>query len=55
VARSIRFSRSPYAATQEYERAIEFLGDSPIVAPRGRVIAENTRAACIAGWIGNSN
>ena len=46
------FLDPPYAATQEYERAIEFLGDSPIVAPRGRVIAEHLRKRVLPERIG---
>jgi 16S rRNA (guanine966-N2)-methyltransferase len=37
------FLDPPYAATGEYERTLEFLGDSLIVAPEGRVIAEHLR------------
>ena len=46
------FLDPPYAATQEYERVIEFLGDSPIVAPRGRVIAEHLRKRVLPERIG---
>jgi 16S rRNA (guanine966-N2)-methyltransferase len=37
------FLDPPYAANEEYDRVLEFLGDSPIVAPGGRVIAEHLR------------
>ena len=37
------FLDPPYADTEEYEDALEFLGDSMIVAPGGRVIAEHLR------------
>src|SRR3979490_669321 len=48
------FLDPPYAATQEYERAIEFLGDSPIVAPRGRVIAEHLRKRVLPERVGGT-
>jgi 16S rRNA (guanine966-N2)-methyltransferase len=37
------FLDPPYASTEEYEGTLEFLGDSPIVAPGGRVIVEHLR------------
>ncbi len=37
------FLDPPYASTDEYDRTLEFLGDSPIVAPEGRVIVEHVR------------
>jgi 16S rRNA (guanine966-N2)-methyltransferase len=37
------FLDPPYAATEEYEDVLEFLGKSPLVAPGGRVIAEHLR------------
>ena len=37
------FLDPPYASTEEYERTLEFLGDSLIVVPGGRVIAEHLR------------
>jgi 16S rRNA (guanine(966)-N(2))-methyltransferase RsmD len=37
------FLDPPYASTEEYEITLEFLGDSPIVAPGGRVIVEHLR------------
>jgi 16S rRNA (guanine966-N2)-methyltransferase len=46
------FLDPPYAATEEYERALEFLGDSSIVAPGGRVIAEHLRKRSLPERIG---
>jgi 16S rRNA (guanine966-N2)-methyltransferase len=46
------FLDPPYASTEEYERALEFLGDSPIVAPGGRVIAEHLRKRTLPERIG---
>jgi 16S rRNA (guanine966-N2)-methyltransferase len=37
------FLDPPYAADIEYERALESLGESPLVAPDGRVIVEHLR------------
>jgi 16S rRNA (guanine(966)-N(2))-methyltransferase RsmD len=37
------FLDPPYASTEEYEGTLEFLGDSLIVAPGGRVIVEHLR------------
>jgi 16S rRNA (guanine(966)-N(2))-methyltransferase RsmD len=37
------FLDPPYAETEEYEKALDFLGRSPLVAPGGRVIAEHLR------------
>jgi len=37
------FLDPPYAADLEYESALEALGQSPIVAPEGRVIVEHSR------------
>jgi len=37
------FLDPPYASTGEYERTLEFLGDSLILAPEGLVIAEHLR------------
>ena len=37
------FLDPPYASTEEYQRTLEFLGDSLIVAPGGRVIVEHLR------------
>jgi 16S rRNA (guanine966-N2)-methyltransferase len=46
------FLDPPYAATEEYERVLEFLGDSPIVAPGGRVIAEHLRKRALPERVG---
>jgi len=45
------FLDPPYAAAEEYERALEFLGDSPIVAP-GRVIVEHLRKRALPERVG---
>ena len=37
------FLDPPYAANEEYESALEALGESPIVAPEARVIVEHLR------------
>jgi 16S rRNA (guanine966-N2)-methyltransferase len=37
------FLDPPYAAAGEYENALEFLGESSLVAPGGRVIAEHLK------------
>jgi len=37
------FLDPPYAADAEYEGALEALGESPLVAPEGRVIVEHLR------------
>jgi 16S rRNA G966 N2-methylase RsmD len=37
------FLDPPYAADLEYENALEALGESPLVAPEGRVIVEHLR------------
>jgi 16S rRNA (guanine966-N2)-methyltransferase len=37
------FLDPPYAADIEYESALEALGESPLVAPEGRVIVEHLR------------
>ena len=46
------FLDPPYAATDEYERVLEFLGDSPLVAPGGRVIVEHLRKRALPERIG---
>jgi 16S rRNA (guanine(966)-N(2))-methyltransferase RsmD len=46
------FLDPPYAATEEYERVLEFLGHSPIVAPGGRVVVEHLRKRALPGRIG---
>jgi 16S rRNA (guanine966-N2)-methyltransferase len=37
------FLDPPYAAGQEYMRVLEFLGESPLVSPGGRIIVEHLR------------
>jgi len=37
------FLDPPYAATEEYETTLEFLGESSLLAPGGRVIAEHLK------------
>jgi 16S rRNA (guanine966-N2)-methyltransferase len=46
------FLDPPYAATEEYERVLEFLGDSPMVAPGGRIVAEHLRKRALPERIG---
>ena len=46
------FLDPPYAATNEYERVLEFLGDSRIVSPGGIVIAEHLHKHTLAERIG---
>jgi 16S rRNA (guanine966-N2)-methyltransferase len=43
VRAQLVFLDPPYAAAQEYERALEFLSESPLVAPGGRIIVEHLR------------
>src|ERR1700722_2818395 len=46
------FLDPPYASTEEYDGALEFLGDSPIVAPEGRVIVEHLRKRALPDRFG---
>jgi 16S rRNA (guanine966-N2)-methyltransferase len=46
------FLDPPYAAEEEYQRVLEFLGGSPIVAPGGRVIVEHLRKRALPEQIG---
>jgi 16S rRNA (guanine966-N2)-methyltransferase len=46
------FLDPPYAATEEYDRALGFLGDSAIVAPGGRVIVEHLRKRALPERVG---
>ena len=46
------FLDPPYAAAQEYESALEFLGESSVVAPGGRVIAEHLRKRKLPDRVG---
>jgi 16S rRNA (guanine(966)-N(2))-methyltransferase RsmD len=47
------FLDPPYAAAGEYERALEFLGESSLVAPGGCVIAEHPRKKALPERAGN--
>jgi 16S rRNA (guanine966-N2)-methyltransferase len=46
------FLDPPYAAVQEYMRVLEFLGESPLVAPGGRVIVEHLRKRALPEQFG---
>ena len=46
------FLDPPYAAREEYDRVLEFLSHSAIVAPGGRVIAEHLRKHTLSERIG---
>ena len=46
------FLDPPYAADQEYESVLEFLGESALVAPTGRVIAEHLRKRVLPERVG---
>jgi 16S rRNA G966 N2-methylase RsmD len=43
----------PYADDIEYENALEALGESPLVAPEGRVILEHSRKRELAERVGD--
>jgi 16S rRNA (guanine(966)-N(2))-methyltransferase RsmD len=47
------FLDPPYAADNEYEDALEALGESPLVAPEGRVIVEHLRKRELPERIGD--
>jgi 16S rRNA (guanine966-N2)-methyltransferase len=47
------FLDPPYAAELEYEESLEALGESPVVAPDGRVIVEHLRKRELAERVGN--
>jgi 16S rRNA (guanine966-N2)-methyltransferase len=47
------FVDPPYAADSEYEGALEALGESPLVAPEGRVIVEHLRKRELAERVGD--
>jgi 16S rRNA (guanine(966)-N(2))-methyltransferase RsmD len=47
------FLDPPYAADGEYESALEALGDSPIIAPDGRVIVEHLRKRALPSRAGD--
>ena len=46
------FLDPPYAAAGEYENVLEFLGESSLVAPGGRVIAEHLRKRALPERVG---
>jgi 16S rRNA (guanine966-N2)-methyltransferase len=46
------FLDPPYAAAEEYESVLEFLGESSMVAPDGRVIVEHLRKRALPERIG---
>jgi 16S rRNA (guanine966-N2)-methyltransferase len=46
------FLDPPYAATEEYETVLEFLGESSLVAPGGRVIAEHLKKRALPERVG---
>jgi 16S rRNA G966 N2-methylase RsmD len=46
------FLDPPYAADLEYESALEALGESPVVAPDGRVIVEHLGKRQLPGRAG---
>lgn len=46
------FLDPPYAASEEYENVLEFLGDSPLLAPGGRVIAEHLKKRVLPERVG---
>lgn len=46
------FLDPPYAADEEYERTLEFLGDSPPLTAEGRVIVERLRRREVAPRFG---
>jgi 16S rRNA G966 N2-methylase RsmD len=47
------FLDPPYAADMEYENALEALGDSPLVAPEGRVIVEHLKKRTLPERVGD--
>jgi 16S rRNA (guanine966-N2)-methyltransferase len=47
------FLDPPYAANVEYESALEALGESPLIAPDGRVIVEHLRKRALPDRVGN--
>jgi 16S rRNA (guanine966-N2)-methyltransferase len=46
------FLDPPYAAAEGYQSVLEFLGESPLVSPTGRVIAEHSRKRALPERIG---
>ena len=47
------FLDPPYAADIEYETALDALGESPIIAPDGRVIVEHLRKRTLPERVGD--
>jgi 16S rRNA (guanine(966)-N(2))-methyltransferase RsmD len=47
------FLDPPYAADSEYESVLEALGESPLIAPGGRVIVEHLKKRDLAERIGD--
>lgn len=47
------FLDPPYAADLEYETALDALGESPLLAPDGRVIVEHLRKRALPERVGN--
>jgi len=47
------FLDPPYAANLEYESALEALGESPLVAPGGRVIVEHLKKRELSERVGD--
>ena len=46
------FLDPPYAAAEEYEKVLEYLGESPLLAPGGRIIAEHLKKRVLPQRIG---
>ena len=46
------FLDPPYAASEEYEKVLEYLGESPLLAPGGRVIAEHSKKHALPERVG---
>jgi 16S rRNA (guanine966-N2)-methyltransferase len=46
------FLDPPYAATEEYENVLEFLGESSLLAPGGRVIGEHLKKRSLPARVG---
>jgi 16S rRNA (guanine966-N2)-methyltransferase len=46
------FLDPPYAAGEQYDRVLEFLGSAALLAPGATVIAEHRRTAELPAWLG---
>src|ERR1019366_4383225 len=46
------FLDPPYAAAEEYEKVLEYLGESPLLAPGGRIIAEHLKKRVLPERVG---